>query len=350
MTDKWNLLERKAIENQELRQEDLLAILESSDSDVLSLVESTRRVRERYFGRKVKLQYLINIKSGLCSEDCHYCSQSKVSKAPIQKYSLMSPQEILACAKRGVEAGATKVCLVASGETPSLKEIAQLEDAIPALRKTVPEIELCASLGILDEVQAKALRSAGIDTYNHNFNTSEEFYKEICTTHSYADRVRTVTNVRQAGMHICSGIIAGMGESPLDLVKAALALKQVGADHIPVNFLIPIEKTPLAEVRELTPMHALRILAMMRMANPTKELRIAGGREVHLRSLQPLGLMLADSIFIGDYLTTKGQTAAMDLAMIRDLGYTIKGRPDNFINQFFSAHPDLQNGIGTVLA
>ncbi len=347
---KWELIKRKALENLELRQEDLLSVLESSDGEILELVAAARKVRERYFGQQVKLQYLINVKSGLCPEDCKYCSQSKISKAPIQKYPILSTREIEVLAKRGLEAGASKVCLVASGDRPSEKEIAQLSKAVQTLKTQYPEIELCASLGLVNKNGADDLKQSGLETYNHNINTSEAYYPEICSSHSYQDRIETIQAVQDAGMHICSGVIAGLGETNEDLVQMATDLRKLKADFIPVNFLVPVEKTPFEGKQELTPVKCLKILAMMRFANPTREIRIAGGREYHLGSLQPLGLYIANAIFIGDYLTTKGQTAALDLAMIQDMGYSVQDRPGNFVNDFFVAHPELRGNVGGVIA
>ena len=158
---------------------------------------------------------------------------------------------------------------------------------------------------------------------NHNLNTGGEHYAEICTTHTYQDRVDTLRAVRAAGMELCSGGIIGMGEQPRDVVSMAFDLRELGVESIPVNFLNPIDGTPLAGQAALTPAACLKMLCMFRFANPASELRIAGGRELQLRSLQPLGLYAANSIFVGDYLTTKGQLPEADYAMIRDLGFEI---------------------------
>jgi biotin synthase len=198
-----------------------------------------------------------------------------------------------------------------------------------AITEIVPQIKsrynlkVCACLGLLTPDQAERLKACGVDRVNHNLNTSEGFYGEICSTHTYADRVATLTAVRNAGMELCSGGIIGMGEQDADVVQMAFSLRELGVESIPVNFLNPIEGTPLAGTRRLNPRYCLKVLAMFRFANPDRELRIAGGRELHLGSLQALALYAANSIFVGDYLTTKGQPPAADYKMIEELGFEI---------------------------
>jgi biotin synthase len=198
-----------------------------------------------------------------------------------------------------------------------------------AVTKIVPEIkekydlQICACLGLLSSEQAQQLKDCGVDKVNHNLNTGEEHYAEICTTHTYADRVETLRNVRNAGMELCSGGIIGMGERDADVVQMAMHLRELGVESIPVNFLNPIDGTPLAGRSDLTPRYCLKVLAMFRFVNPQRELRIAGGREMHLGSLQPLGLYIANSLFVGDYLTTKGQAPESDYRMIREMGFEV---------------------------
>jgi biotin synthase len=184
---------------------------------------------------------------------------------------------------------------------------------------------VCACLGLLSDGQAERLRDAGADAYNHNLNTSEGTYGDITTTHTYADRVDTVNKAHAAGLSACSGLIAGMGESDEDLVDVVFALRELDPDSVPVNFLIPFEGTPLAKEWHLTPQRCLRILAMTRFVCPDVEVRLAGGREVHLRSMQPLALHLVNSIFLGDYLTSEGQAGKTDLEMIADAGFEVEG-------------------------
>jgi biotin synthase len=230
-------------------------------------------------------------------------------------------------AARAVETHAGRFCMVASGRGPSEGELAHVTDCVKAVRERYPQLEICACLGLLAEGQAEKLKSAGVDAVNHNLNTSEKFYGEICATHTYADRLDTVQKVKQAGLSPCSGALVGMGESADDILDLAYALRELNVESLPVNFLMPIEGTPLAGRYTLSPTRCLNILCLFRFLNPKASLRISGGREVHLRSLQALGLYVANSIFIGDYLTAKGQAANADLEMIRDLGFEIDGDP-----------------------
>lgn len=186
-------------------------------------------------------------------------------------------------------------------------------------------MEICCCLGLLKDGQGERLRAAGVLAYNHNLNTSARFYREICSTHTYQDRLETVRRARGAGLSPCSGALFGMGETTEDILDLAFALRALGPDSIPVNFLVPIDRTPLAGRAPLSPVTCLKILCLIRLLNPTAEVRIAGGREVQLRWLQPFGLCVANSVFVGDYLTTRGQPPDADFALIRDLGFQIEG-------------------------
>ena len=321
----WMALAERALGGEPLTRAEGLAVLGAPDDEMPAIVTAAHRVRDRHFGNTVKINFLVNIKSGICPEDCHYCSQSKLSKAGIDKYNLLSGQDILTAALRGHEFGARRVCLVASGRGPSDADVGHIAAAVREVRGALPDAEICACLGLLEERQAAALHDAGVFAYNHNLNTSEAFYGDICSTHTYADRVETVGIVKEQGLSPCCGALFGMGETDEDIVEVALELRRIGVDSIPVNFLIPIPGTPLAERWSLTPARCLKILSLMRLMNPDREIRIAGGREHHLRSLQPMGLLVANSIFIGDYLTAKGQRPEDDVAMIRDLGFEILG-------------------------
>lgn len=214
---------------------------------------------------------------------------------------------------------------MASGRGPTDRDVDRVSQTIEAIKEQHEGVEVCACLGLLSEGQADRLRSAGADAYNHNLNTSEGTYGDITTTHTYADRVDTVQQAQAAGLSACSGLIAGMGETDADLVDVVFSLRALDPDSVPVNFLIPMEGTPLAKDWHLTPQRCLRILAMVRFVCPDVEVRLAGGREVHLRSMQPLALNLVNSIFLGDYLTTEGQSGQTDLDMIADAGFEVEG-------------------------
>jgi biotin synthase len=318
-------LAAKALARQPPTRAEALEVLRSGDDELMDVVAAAFRVRLRYFGRRVKLNYLVNIKSGLCPEDCFYCSQRLGSAADVLKYTWLKPNEVLDSAQAGVRAGAKRVCLVASGRGPTDNDVARVCATIEAFKDQNPDVEVCACLGLLAPDQAERLRQAGTTAYNHNLNTAEGRYSDICTTHSYQHRADTVQTAARAGLSPCSGLIAGLGESDEDLADVVFALRELDPDSVPVNFLIPFQGTPLSGRWELTPQRCLRILAMVRFTCPDAEVRVAGGRELHLRSLQPLALHIANSIFLGDYLTSEGQPGHRDLEMIADAGFVVEG-------------------------
>ncbi|QBI54267.1 biotin synthase BioB [Streptomonospora litoralis] len=314
-----------ALRRERPSRDDLLTVLAWPDDRLLELVAAVGGVRRHFFGDRVKLNYLVNLKSGLCPEDCTYCSQRLGSAADILTYTWLRPEQARDAAACGIAAGAARVCLVASGRGPTDRDVARIRPAIDRIKQQYPAVEVCACLGLLSPGQAEQLRDAGVDAYNHNLNTSGERYADICSTHTFADRVETVGRAEEAGLSPCSGLIAGMGESDGDLADALEELRGLDPDSVPVNFLIPFEGTPLAGHWELTPQRCLRILAAARLMFPDAEVRLAGGREIHLRSLQPLALHLANSIFLGDYLTSEGRAGAADLEMVRDAGFRVQG-------------------------
>jgi biotin synthase len=299
-------------------------ILTAPDAEVPALLRATARVRAHFHGRRVKLCLLRNARSGLCPEDCHYCSQSAVSDAAIPRYRLDSVDELLAASRRAVAAGARRFCMVTSGRGPSGADISRFAAAARRIKAAHPDLELCVSLGLMEEDQARELKAAGIDFVNHNLNTSERFHPEVCTTHTYTDRIRTVENVRRAGLSTCCGGIIGMGESDDDVIALAFALRDLRVDSLPVNFLHPIEGTPFAARRELTPMRCLRALCLFRFTSPAAEIRVAGGRELNLGWFQPLALYAANSIFVDGYLTTAGQPYGEAQAMIEAMGFEVE--------------------------
>jgi biotin synthase len=320
-TDRWLQLADRVLAGGTLSEAEGLSILQSPDAELLEVLAAAYRVRHHGFGRKVHLNFLVNAKSGLCGEDCGYCSQSRVSQADIPRYRLLEPDEILAGAEMAVQRGAGTYCIVTSGRSPSPTDLAVVCDSVARIKRTHPALHICYSAGLLSPRQAAQIKAAGVDRVNHNLNTSRRWYAHICTTHSYDDRLATLAAVRAAGMQICCGGIVGMGEDDADVVELALRLGQLQVEAVPVNFLIPIPGIALENVGPLNPRYCLKTLALFRLANPRAELRIAGGRELHLGPLQPLGLYAANSIFLGDYLTTKGQTPVEDYRMIEALGF-----------------------------
>ena len=322
----FDVLAEQVLQGHPVTREEGLELLQTDDAQLLPLVNAAYRIRHAYFGRKVTIQMLFNAKSGACQEDCHYCSQSSISTAPIDRYALVSPEEMLKAARRAHEAKAERYCVVISGRSPLEKEVDDIASAVKRIKQELP-MQVCCSLGLLTEPQAKRLKAAGVDRINHNLNTSEAYHSSICTTHTYQDRVTTLQNARAAGLELCSGGIVGMGESDEDLVDLAFALKDLNPDSIPLNMLHPIPGTPLADAKNLTPQRCLKILCLFRFVHPQRELRAAGGREFNLRSLQPMALYVADSLFVNGYLTTPGDPAREVERMLADMGFEVAGKP-----------------------
>ncbi|PIC58218.1 biotin synthase BioB [Sporosarcina sp. P12(2017)] len=323
----YQRLATQVLEGHVLTDEESLAILNSPDEDLLLLLHATYSIRSHYFGNKVKLNMIINTKSGLCPENCGYCAQSIISKAPVEKYAMMKSEEILEGAERAAANKAGTYCIVASGRGPRDSELDIVIDSVKQIKEKHKGMTVCACLGILKPGQATRLKEAGVDRYNHNLNTSAEHHESITTSHTYDDRVNTVGLAKEAGISPCSGVIVGMRETKQDIISMARSLRELDADSIPVNFLHAVDGTPLEGTSELDPRYCIKVLCLFRYINPSKEIRISGGREVNLRSLQPLGLYAANSIFIGDYLTTAGQENDQDQKMLEDMGFVVDLEP-----------------------
>ncbi|MEM8677030.1 MAG: biotin synthase BioB [Cyanobacteria bacterium P01_G01_bin.67] len=304
-------------------------VLNAPDVVLLQQLAAAYQVRHHYWSNRVRLHFLLNAQSGLCPEDCNYCSQSKISSAEIEKYPLIAQDKIVQAADRAANLQAGTFCMAISGRSPSESVFNSVLEAFQAVKQK-HDLKICACLGLLSESQTQRLAKVGVDRVNHNLNTSEDHHENICSTHTFRDRVATIKNVQKAGITTCSGGILGMNESDDDVIDLAYSLRELDVTSVPINFLIPIAGTPLAEINQLNPRRCLRILNLFRFILPQQEIRIAGGREVHLRSLQVMGLYPANSIFVGDYLTTVGQAASNDLAMIRDAGFVLEN-PDGSV-------------------
>jgi len=323
----FETLAETAIAGDALTREQALSVLESSDEDLLALLHAAYRVRRERRGSKVHVHRLSNVKSGLCPEDCHYCAQSKISTAGIQTYGMWKDDQFLQEAQRAKDLDARRYCMALSGRGPTNREIDNLCRVISRIKREVG-IDTCLSIGLLKADQAERLKQAGLDRLNHNLNTSERHYPKICTTHTYADRVATLANAQDAGLELCSGGIVGQGEANDDVVDMLFHLREIEPHSVPLNFLIPIEGTPFENIDSgLTPRYCLKVLALARFLLPAADVRVAGGREVNLRSLQPMALYPANSVFVEGYLTTDGQLASETAAMIEDLGFEVEIEP-----------------------
>jgi len=319
-------LAERALQGEPPSERDALWILDGEDVALLPLLQAAFAPRERHFGRRVMVHVLNNVQNGLCPEDCGYCSQSRDSDAPIRKYAMKPDEEIFAEAEAAARAGASRYCMVLSGRGPSVAATRRLAEVIRGVKERFP-IEVCLSVGLVEEEHARILAEAGLDRLNHNLNTSASHYPDICSTHSYEDRVRTLVAAKKCGIEPCSGLIIGMGEESRDIVEVGFHLRELEVPSIPVNFLIPIEGNPVTDDGSLTPERCLRALCLMRLINPAAEIRVAGGREGHLRHLDALSLWPANSLFVEGYLTTRGDAIDDTYRMIRDAGFEVEGNP-----------------------
>jgi biotin synthase len=279
------------------------------------------RLRERHFGRRVSFCVIINAKSGLCSEDCAFCSQSARAQSPVPHYPLLPKEELVAAAHQAAAAGASRFSLVTAGRgLASPREQRAVLAAVAAIKEAV-DIRVCASLGIVDRSFLGELKAAGLHRFHHNLETAASFFPSICTTHSFAERLATIAAAQEAGLSVCAGGIFGLGETLAQRWEMAQTLKALAVDAIPLNFLHPLPGTPLAQREKLSPLEALKIVTAFRLTFPARSLIICGGRQVTLLSLSPLLFAAgADSLMTGDYLTTKGRLPDEDRQMLADLG------------------------------
>ncbi|MBB6429082.1 biotin synthase BioB [Algisphaera agarilytica] len=316
-----------ALNDVEPSEELCLRLLTDESLQLMPLLNAAYAVRHAHFGNQVQVHILNNAQNGRCPEDCSYCTQAKTSDADIEPYPIKNEEEVLGEAERAYNAGAHRYCMVFSGRGPTAKRTDQLAGYIKAVKEKFPSLEVCVSAGLLDDEKAKVLKEAGLDRLNHNLNTSRDNYGKICTTHTYDDRLNTLLSAKRAGLETCSGLIAGMGETPEELIEVAKTLASVNAESIPVNFLLPFEGNVLPgtpeDAKQLTPEYCLRILCMFRLTNPRADVRCAAGREFHLRSLEAMCLYPANSLFLDGYLNGQGAERRRTYQMIQDAGFAI---------------------------
>jgi biotin synthase len=304
------------------RQEGRWLFALEANADIVDLLSWANRIREHFKGNKIHLCSIVNIKAGGCSENCRFCAQSAAHQTDSPRYGLVEDKAILAAADEVRANGVVALGLVAAWrgleEGPVLDEICKQFEQLKASGKARPD----ASLGMVSNQRvADRLKQAGVECYNHNLETSRRFFPQVCTTHSYEERVQTIRHLQQAGISICSGGILGMGETREDRCELAFALKDLGVDIVPINVLNPIAGTPFAGQEPLTPMEILKSIACFRFILPTQEIMVAGGRVVNLRDAQSLMFMAgASALMVGNYLTTLNQPVEKDLQMLKDLG------------------------------
>jgi biotin synthase len=297
------------------------------DEDLPELIALAHRVRLAWMGPAVEVESIISAKTGGCPEDCSFCSQSARYTTEVVREPMLPAERLVELARQTRELGGSEFCIVVAVRGPDERMMRAVVEAAGAIRAAV-DIEVAASLGILKPGQAERLAEAGIHRYNHNLEAGPRFFPRICTTHTFEDRLRTCRAVVDAGMELCSGGIFGMGESWEDRLDLAFTLQQLGTREIPCNFLNPRPGTPLGGAGLLRPLDALRCVAVFRCVNPDAVLRYAGGREVVLRDLQAYGMLAgANGLIVGNYLTTLGRSAEVDLAMLADLGMPVADAP-----------------------
>lgn len=316
-------LGRRVLEGGSIGREEALWMFHLEYSaDILDLLSWANRIREQFKGNKIHLCSIVNIKAGGCSENCRFCAQSALYQTESPRYGLVETESILAAADEARANGVVGLGLVAAWrgleEGPVLDELCAQFEELKRSGKARPD----ASLGIIrNQRVADRLAQAGVACYNHNLESSKRYYSQVCTTHTYEERVQTIEHLKRAGIKICSGGIIGMGETREDRCELAFSLKEVGAHIVPINILNPIEGTPFAGREPLPPMEILKTIACFRFILPKQEIMIAGGRTVNLRDAQSMIFMAgASAMMVGNYLTTLNQTVEKDLQMLKDLG------------------------------
>lgn len=305
----------------ELGFEEAKSLLKTARDELSYLMGAADTIRRRHCGDKMDLCFLVNAKSGLCPEDCKFCAQSSKYKTGCKVYPLLSIEEIVEAAKEAKRSGATNFCIVVSGRGPTRDEFTDIKNAIIKINKEVG-IKVDCSLGALQLDMARELKNLGVDKYNHNLETSRNFYKNICTTHSYRKRWDMVSMLKDVGLSPCCGGIIGLGEAPDERIELMFSLKKLDIKCVPVNILNPRKGTPLENIEPLSPLEIIKTIAVFRLVLPDAIIKIAGGREHALRDLQAMAFMAgANGMIIGGYLTTKGRSVELDLQMVRDLGF-----------------------------
>jgi len=287
---------------------------------IFELLATADKLRQKFNGDDFEFCSIVNAKNGKCSEDCKYCAQSSHYNTNISEYPMMSKDELVLKADEAVINKADRFSFVTSGHGPTLNEINIIEESTKQIKEKYPNLNICASLGILSDDSLQKLKDAGISRYHHNIETSSSFYSKIVTTHNYNDRIETIYQAKQMGFEICSGGILGMGETWEERISMALELRDLDVNGIPLNFLMPIKGTPMENVQKMTQEEVLRTIAIFKIINPTKVIRIIAGREEYLKDSQILAFMAgANSMMIGGYLTVNGRIPKDDHQLLKNI-------------------------------
>lgn len=304
-----------------LSGKDALSITEISGPDIFSLFASANKIRHRFKGTTVGLCSIINARSGACSEDCSFCAQSSSSKAVIEIYPLLNKERVIHKAREAKKSGVKRFSIVTSGKKVSPRDLSNIADMVTEIKNI--GLLPCASLGLLAENEFFMLKEAGLDRYHHNLETSERFFPQVCSTHSYDDKIGTIKAAQSAGLSMCSGGIFGIGETWQDRIEMAFSLRELDVDSVPINFLIPIKGSALERRKLLNPFDALKIVSLYRLILPPKEIRICGGRMQVLGEFNSMVFLSgADGMITGNYLTTLGRNTEDDIRLIETYGLT----------------------------
>lgn len=298
------------------------------DTPLEELSEEAYRLQKQFCGNHIDLCTIVNGRSGRCGENCKYCAQAACHKTGVDTYGFLPQEQIMAHAKANQDAGANRFSIVTSGGALSGKEFEMAIDVYKEMRRTL-SIDLCASHGLLTRSQFRRLREVGVTSYHHNIETSERYFPEICTTHSYADRIRTIKMAQAEGLCVCSGGIIGMGETWEDRFDMAFALQELRIESIPLNSLMAIPGTPLEHLTPLSGDEILRTIAIFRFINPTANIRLGAGRKLLPENGATAFLAGASASITGNMLTTSGTTIAEDMELIKELGFTNRNEDCN---------------------
>jgi len=310
---------RQVLQGKRLTLDQARPLTTPDDAGRMDLFYWADRIRRQFCGDRVRLCAIVNAKSGACSEDCAFCTQSTHHQTEVEEHDLLDLPALVQAAREAGAAGAKRFGIVTSGAALDETELRRVAQAVRRIQETTA-LECCASLGHLTPAQSENLKQAGLERAHHNLETSERFFPQVCTTHTYASRVATVEAIRQAGLHTCCGGIFGLGESWEDRLALALAVRELGTDSVPLNFLYPVPGTRAGQRPRLEPMECLHIIAVFRFLLPDRDISVAGGREACLRDLQSwIFFAGANGLLLGNYLTTTGRPAEQDRQLLRDL-------------------------------
>ncbi len=296
-------------------------LLDLYNKPLTELIEISHKITEDNFANSVEACSIVSAKTGACSENCKYCAQSKHNHADIECHPLLDVDTVKKAALSAKENGANHFCIVTSGTAPTRKDFENILKMVKEVA-SIDGLHCCASLGLLSEDEIKELKDAGLERYNHNINTSENYHKNICSTHNFEDRVHTVEMIKKHGIEACCGVIIGMGESREDRIDMALSLKKLNPKTVPINFLNPIKGTPLEDYEnKIDEEEILKTICIFRIVLPKTLLRYAGGRTTRLSKYnQKLGIIAGiNSLLVGNYLTTTGSKSEEDEKMLEQL-------------------------------